>query len=168
MAKVFDRYELAVTLIDSGLNKSTLRYSLVEALTYVDALADAQAIIALLEAVSAAEVKQYTVYGRYYEDTLAIPVTGTQVENLAALTLQLVDPTKSAVVKIPAAGINIFQTTTGAGSNIVDTTDADLLAYVGIWQETGALASISDGEYVADGIASVLAGKRVHRQSSRG
>lgn len=168
MAQVFDKYELAVTLVDSGLNQSVLRFALVEATLYTDALADAQAIVALLEAVSAAEVKGYTVYGRYVEDNLTLPAAGTQVENIAALTCQLEDPTKSVVVKIPAPAVSIFLASQGAGANIVDVSNANVLAYVDIWQATGALASISDGEFIADGSDAILAGKRIHRQSSRG
>lgn len=161
-------FMLHVNLIDSGLDRGSLTFRLVEAAVYADAVADAQAIIALLEAVTTAEIVSYSVSGRTIQDAVSIPVTGVEMENRATIIAQsATSPLKTATVVIPAAAIGLFQATTGAGHNLIDQNDTDLLAYLNIWQETGALASLSDGEFLAD-TAVFRSGKRTHRKSSDG
>jgi hypothetical protein len=169
MAIVSDGFEGTITIMDSGGNTSSLTYKLVEAAVAADALADLQAILALLLAVTNGVLKSYTFVERFVQDTPIFPTAGVHVENRATVVAQLADnPLKTATVIIPAPKDGIFQTDTGPGSNIVDLSDADLLAYIDIWQETGALASISDGEFITDGVTALRSGKRTHRKSSKG
>jgi hypothetical protein len=167
MALVANGFMGAITLMDNGGNTSTLRYDLVETV-YADALVDLQAILALLSAITQCEVKGYALTERYIEDALAIPVSGVQVENRATIVLNINgNPLKAATINIPGPGSNIFQGTSGPSADVVDVTDGDLIAYVDIWGVTGALATISDGEFVPDTQA-MREGHRTHRQSSKG
>lgn len=168
MALVTDGYELHVTLMDSGLNTSKLSYQLVAA-DAATAATDAATILTALQAITQAEVKGYSIAERFIEDNLVVPTQNIHVENIAAVVAQLSSsPLKNVTVKIPAPSPTIFISTSGAGSNTIDTLDTDLQAYIDIWRVTGGVATISDGENIEDGLSAVLRGKRIHRQSSRG
>lgn len=168
MALVADGFELNVTLLDSGLNTANLRYVL-DAADHATALTDSGTILAALAAITQAEIKAYNVSTRFIEDNLAVPVANVHVENRAVVVVQLDgNPLKKATVTVPAPSPDIFLATTGEGSNIVDVLDADLATYIDIWQVTPGVATLSDGEKVADGTAAVIRGKRTHRKSSSG
>lgn len=168
MALVSDGYELHVTLMDSGLNTSKLSYQL-DSIDAAAAATDSAAVLTALQAVTQAEVKGYSIAERFIEDNLVIPTQNIHVENIAAVVAQLSSsPLKNVTVKIPAPSPSIFISNNGAGSNTIDTLDTDLQAYIDLWRETGGVASISDGEYIEDGLSAILRGKRIHRQSSRG
>ena len=168
MALTSNGFELHVTLMDSGLNTSNLTYVLLAA-DYATAVIDSGTIIAALTAVTQAEIKAYSILERFIEDNIAVPVTNVNVENQALIVLQLASsPLKKASIKIPAPVPGIFLATTGEGSNVIDVLDTDLNTYVDTWQETPGVATLSDGEQVADGLDALLRGHRIHRQSSRG
>lgn len=159
-------FKLVVALIDSGRDQSNLTFDLVAA-TYADAVTATTAILPLLEAVTDAVVKGYNIIENWAEATLVLP-SGTEVENRAVIVCQVnADPMKTATIVIPAASSGLFQTATGAGHNLIDVADADLLAYINIWQVSGALAKLSDGEYLDD-TAVIISGKRAHRRSASG
>jgi len=168
MAITSDGFELSVSLVDSGGDQSTLRYQLVAA-DMTEALAAATTVLSRLDAVTDAVVKGYFVGERYTEDALSLPGSGVQVEQRATVICQIDgDPLKKVAINIPAPvdGLFVGGPGTGDGYNTIDTTDAALALYTDIWAVTGALATISDGEYLSD--APILRGRRTHRQSSRG
>lgn len=163
MALVSNGFWLSVTLRDNGGNETTRTYQLSSA----DAAAagvDSAAILVALNAVTDAVIVSWMNYERFVEDAFAYPASGVEVENLALLDFEIVDhPEKSATLTIPAPAPAIFMATSGGGANIVNTANAAVIAYAGLFM-TGGEALISDGE-VAQGLVS---GKRIHRKSSRG
>jgi len=74
------------------------------------------------------------------------------------------NPTKFATINIPAPKPGLFVAPSGKSANIVDITDAALVAYAAIYTSTSDTATISDGEY----ISVLVTGKRVHRGSRKG
>lgn len=170
MALVQSGYVLSVTLVDASIvNTSTLTFEL-EAADETAALAARTAILAALANVTDAVVKSTSLTLRHIEDALVGPAAGVQVENRATIVLQLASsPLKKATITIPAASPGVFIAPTGPGMNTVDSSpsNTDVQTYIDIWRETGALASLSDGEYVADA-ASIVSGKRTHRANSNG
>lgn len=167
MALVSGGFELHVQLVDSsGVDVSKLVYQLTAADADEGATQSAT-ILGLLNTVTDAAIKGYSLLERFVENALVLPAA-VEVENRAVITARIFgEPGKSATIVIPAPSIGIFQSPTGSGRNIVDTADADLLAYLGIWQETGGIATISDGEELANASV-IVAGKRTHRKSSNG
>lgn len=167
MALVSDGFKLTITLIDSGGNRANLPYYLKAAL-YADAVTDTATIIAELLAITDAAVQGYTLAEQYIEDDLAYPAAGVHIENRATITARIHGhPSKTWTTHIPAPDSAIFLSPTGEGSNEVDIGNVDLLAYFGLFEETGGVAEISDGETLADA-ATIKKGHRTHRQASYG
>lgn len=163
MALVSNGYWLNVALKDNGGNETTRTYQLNAALI-ADAITDSAAIIAALNAVTDAVIVSHFFYERFVEDAFAYPAAGVEVENQALLDFDIVDhPEKSATLTVPAPNIGIFTAATGPGANIVDTTDAAVIAYAALFQ-AGGEAFISDGEVAA----SLISGRRIHRASRKG
>ena len=167
MALVAGGFDLYVTLIDAGGDTATLKYALVAADAAAAATATAT-ILTRLNLVTDAVVKAYSIIERFIEDALVLPATNVQIENRAKVVSLLDgDPTKTATVYIPAPVTGIFQGGPGTPAfNIVDLLDTDLLNYMDTWMVTGALATLSDGEFLADN--TLLAGERTHRRSAHG
>lgn len=158
-----------VVLVDSGGNKATLRYQLTSA-DMATAQADAAADVALLDAVTQALVKSYNV-GESFEDGAAdFAVQGVHIENLASIVARIDSVEKKfAQIKIPAPRDEIFQALTGEDSNDIDPANADLVAYLNIWETAGGNAELSDGEtLLSPGTAGNVSGKRIHRKSRKG
>jgi len=167
MALVSDGLKLTVNLADNGGKPYTSRVFDLVVTDISLAGAVATSIIAKLNAVTDSAVASYFYGEVFVENALALPAAGVQNENQAILTAQVVgQPNKSAVVTIPAPVIGIFTNTSGKGANIVDMSDADLLAYLGIFDPTGGNeAYISDGEQI---VAAGASGKRRHTKNSNG
>jgi len=93
---------------------------------------------------------------------------GSEVENMASLSLNLVTAGKFATLQIPAADIGIFLAPNGPDKNVVDKTDANLLAFLENFEAdpTGDF-TLSDGENI-DGTTPIKSGKRIHRRSTKG
>lgn len=167
MAISSDGFEGNVTLVDNGNNTSTLRYALTGA-DFATALADLQNIVALLEAVTDAVVKSYRVAEVYTEKALSLPAGGVQVENQASLSCLIAGTVdKYAILRIPAPVAGLFTGSSGDAANVIDPTDADLLAYLASF-EVGGEATVSDGEEIAPAGAATVKGKRIHRGSRKG
>jgi hypothetical protein len=169
MALVSTGYYGNVVIADAGGNKSTLRYKLVAA-DIETADTDMATIITRLLAVTDGVVVGYNVGRSYGEDTSFFAPEGVQIENVALVSARIdTVGEKYTQVRIPAPSIGIFQQTTGKKSNVVDPTDADLVAYLNSFVDTTGLASISDGEFLlSPGTAGNVDGKRIHRGSRKG
>lgn len=165
MALTQEGFWLTVEMRDSGNNKTSKSFQMTAA-TAADAETDAAAIIILWNAITDAEILSYGITNRFVEDTPVIPSAGVQIENVAEVVLQVEGyATKRATLSIPAPVAGMFVGVTGENSNVVDTTDSDLVAFVASFASlTGNTLLISDGEH-ADGI---VKGRRVHRKSRRG
>lgn len=167
MALVTNGWWLTVTLRDSGGNPSNLTYDLVAA-TQANAITAAADIMTRLALVTKSTIAGYSLGERFQENAFVYPADAEN-ENRAVITALLNGyANKPTTVIIPAPVDGIFvQPAGGPGYNIVEITNANLISYVDIWRVTGALAQISDGEYIQDS-GSILKGKRTHRQSSNG
>lgn len=156
-------YWLTVDLVDGGGDKTRKTYQLTAA-DAASAATDVAAVIAALQAVTGAVIKTYQYGLRYGEDSLVYPAATVQVENKAAITVQLdAVGAKRAVHTIPAPVIGIFKTATGQGANEVDIADGDLITYMTLFA-TGNECYISDGETMD----LLVSGKRIHAHSNNG
>lgn len=171
MALVDAGFRMYVTLADNGGNTSTLQYALVAADSVAANLAAAD-VIAALGNVSDGVIVEYGVTAITANDTPTLPGPAVQVEDKASLTLNLnTVPRKRANMKIPApkpgSATGIFTAESGGGANVVNTSNAALLTYVGLFQTTGGIATISDGDTVSD-TTPIDRGRRISVRSNRG
>lgn len=161
MAKVFAYWECSVTLVDQGAQSSTRTYRLRDAQAD-DASVTASTLLGYIEALTRCEVTAFRVSQVWVEDSIALP-TDAQLEDNVVLTVDIAsNPLKRATLSLPAPQDAIFVGATGPNNNVVDLTNADVLAFVDAFKSAG-VASISDGEDVGQ----VLDGVRVHRRSGR-
>jgi|SRR5664279_475204 len=164
MALVGGGYFGVVELIDNGGNVTKRRFELTAATVTAANTDMSGTIVPALVAVTDAVVKGYVVEETMVEDSLTLPASGIEIENLALLDLSVVGhPEKTATLTIPAPKPAIFVATSGDGANIVNTSNAAVAAYAALFGASGK-ALISDGE-VSGGLTS---GKRIHRKSNRG
>lgn len=171
-------WELAVTLVDNQGNTSTSRYTLFNGATalppadYTEASAAASALIADLDAVTLAVIKSYSIYERFVEDALTLPGQGVEVEDRAAITVQIEDnPLKRSMLYVPSPIAAMFQATSGPSALDVDVSNTALQNFVANFNNGGAAnATISDGELVDAGAANsgIVKGVRTKRRSARG
>lgn len=163
MALVSNGWWLTIGLVDNGGNKTVRNYQL-NSVTPVEAETDSGTIIAALAGVSDAVIVSRSTYQRFVEDALVFPASGVELENQALLNFNIVDhPEKAWTTTIPAPKPAIFMAASGPPANIVDVADAQVIAYAALFK-AGGVALVSDGE-IAD---TLIGGKRIHRQSSRG
>jgi len=163
MALVSTGFELVVTLADTGDNRTTRTYDLVEA-AYADAAADGAALVALLAAITDATVVGYGLKQKFLENAFALP-GNAEVENQAFFAGKINgDPTDSATLSVPAPSNAIMTAASGPGYNIVDMGNTDVQAFVAVF-DTGGTAQLSDGETWDP---ATVSGKRRHVKSFRG
>lgn len=134
---------LTVTLQDSGLSKTTKEWELRGA-TMADAVTNANAFIALLLAVTEANLLSYNISERFYEAAPSIPSSG-QVEDLAIISIRT-SGGNGATLEIPAPIPTMFDALTGDGQNNVDITNVPLGDYYAAFLATGGKVFVSDGE----------------------
>jgi hypothetical protein len=162
MALVSTGFWGSISVMDNGGQVSVLQYQLTS-IDAVTALADIATIRARLEAIIDGEVIRQVYSERFDEASIVFPAAGIEIQNKASLTASLVGRVQKANLKVPTPIIGIFTAPTGGGANVVNLTNAALVAYFSSFQ-TGGEALISDGE-VADAL---LAGKRIHAKSNLG
>lgn len=134
---------LTVSLADQGGQISTLEYML-KAIDYATAQASVTAILAQIGNVTQSSFSSYSLSQRYMEDSLAYP-GAAQNEIKATIIVNLTGGTKKATLNIPAPTNGLFVAATGPNSDVLDTLDADVIAYVALYA-VGGSAYISDGE----------------------
>lgn len=159
-------FRLVVNLVDQGGNKSIQQFQLT-GVDFATATAQATLIRGYLEAVTGLAVAAYNIAQVFEEDT---ELFGTaEAENVALVSARIDSAEiKYATVRIPGPVDGIFQAGSGPLYNVVDPSDADLQNFLGIY-ETGAQATISDGESLLDpAVAGNVTGKRIHRKSRKG
>ncbi len=101
------------------------------------------------------------------KESLTLPAAECQIFDIASLVVNLAGGEgKKATMQMPCPTDTIFVDTSGPNWNVVDTTDAALLAYLDEFQTTGGSFTISDGEFIDD-TTPINAGKRISRKSSR-
>lgn len=163
MAFVSTGFTLSVTLLDNSGNDTTISYEL-RAADAAAAAAAVTTVLAELGAVTGGEIASYRLYQTFEEDALSLPTVGFQAEVSASMTAFIADQgSKKASYRIPMPVPGVFVSTIGAGANQVNTSNADVIAYHGLFEASG-VANISDGE-IAGGL---LNGVRVTRAKRGG
>src|SRR5664279_379361 len=164
MSLVVGGFRGEVSLIDNGGNVTRRTYDLTAA-DIDGANTDMSTIIVpAVVAVTDAKVIGYSVASVFVESSLTLPASGVEIENLALLDLSIVShPEKTATLTIPAPKPAIFVATSGDGANVVNPSNAAVLAYGAIFEASGQ-SYISDGEVAL----AIVSGKRIHRASRRG
>ncbi len=145
MALVSNGFQLSVSLVDYGGNQTSKLYEMT-APDYDTAILDLAIIMPALINMTDAVISAYSVSQRYVENALSLPTVVNPVSVKAVLTAYINDAgDKKASFDVPSPKIGIFQTAVGAGADIVDTTDAAVLAYKALFDD-GEQLFISDGE----------------------
>lgn len=149
MALVVDAWKATVTLAASNMKKLTKTYEL-QAASYVDATAALDDILAQLALVSAGKVVGTSVSEKQYEDAFTPPTSNDAEWGEEALITGPIagDPFESWNIRIPFPLITLFEGTTGKARDRIDTDNAAVLGYVGLFNSGGA-AYISDGEFTS-------------------
>lgn len=107
-----------------------------------------EAIVLELRDVTDANIHRYYVSVDGTGTVGGVPANADVFEE-AVMSLDVAapgEPTKLATRGIPAPSLAIFQSSTGPGRDVLDTSDADVVAYVAALQ---ANVLISDGEEIA-------------------
>lgn len=167
MALTSQGFWLEVVFADNGGNQTSRTYQM-SSPDYTTAVAEAAAVIALIEAVTNAEVAGWNLAERYVETALSLPGSGVQVEDTALVNVRLETGLKTATTSIPAPKAGIFMGATEEAADVVDTGDTDLLAFLNEFKAraNGGSLYISDGENMKN-TTPVISGRRVHRRSHR-
>jgi hypothetical protein len=167
MALQVDPVKISVQVVDTGGNTSRKVYPTnltvaVDGIAAIEAARDA--VVAALNAVTDGVVLKTGILLGQTEDT-ALFGAG-EIENVALITVNLATQGKKAVMSIPAPVDGIFVGASGPNYNIVDPTDAAVLAYLALF-ETGGDFTLSDGEQLDD-TTPFNYGKRIHKASTKG
>jgi len=145
MALVSNGFQLSVSLVDYGGNQTSKLYEMTAA-DYATAITDLAIIMPALINMTDAVISAYSVSERYVENALSLPTTVNPVSVKAVMTAYINDAgDKKASFDVPSPRIGIFQAAVGAGADIVDTSDAAVLAYKALFDD-GEQLFISDGE----------------------
>ncbi len=163
MALVNTGFQLTVTLVDSGNNRSTLRYDMDSANVpdYATALAAATGMLADIGGVSGAVVANYSVNTVFREDGLVLPAD-EEVEDKASISFSM-DNGKTGNLRVPAPLIDIFQGATTELRNQVDIADLAVVAYTDNFRTAGEFLVSETNKLVQ-----LVRGKRIHVKNSNG
>lgn len=136
---------LTLSLIDKQEDQTTKEYEL-NAADYAAAVAARANIIAAFEAMSDLEIVGVTMSERLDENAIVVPAVGSVSDKLT-MSFRLDGTSEKAPHVLPAPKDAIMTAATGAGNNILDFGNADVLVYTGLFL-SGGDAFISDGESV--------------------
>lgn len=165
MAVVGGRWFYEIVVVDNGNQSTRRKYEINNPADYAAALAAGVALRTDFLALSDCVFKSDRVWQEYYEDALVLPGNAVQKENQACLVFQLPDPSKTAKLYVPAPEAGAFAALSGLNSNIIDTNDANVIAFADNFLSGGSnLFVISDGEEPD----SLLRGHRIHSSNSFG
>lgn len=134
---------LVLTLVDTQGDPSTMEFELSSA-DFATAVTDKDAILAAISGVSQSIVASYHLKLIEDEDAFVFPV-GADNSIKARLSFQILDSVDKARRDIPSPQNAIFVAPTGPNNNVVDTTNAAVIAFAQLFQ-TGGEAFLSDGE----------------------
>lgn len=166
---------LNLTLADAAGNKSNLQFTLdyadLAALsTNIADITGAGGVLADLNAITDGTIVSYSVGEAFAEDATLVGAANSEVEEVALINAKVDGTTPGKVVslRVPAPVNGMFVGDFGDDRNIVDTADADTLAWLANFASTGHIL-VSDGESIVDPTSSnAWKGKRIHRGSRNG
>lgn len=147
-------YWMTMTVVDRNLDKSTLEYELRGA-DEAAALAEATTIVAAFIGVSDANVSNYSVGLRLWNDALTTPSVG-ELQIKARIAYRIEGTPKRETLDIPSPKEVIFMQLTGPDNKKVNISWPQVVTYTNIFKSAGQ-AFISDGE----NLQLLLEGKKV-------
>lgn len=154
MALVSTGFVLEVSLVDYGNNTTSKTYQMTAA-DYDTAITDVAIVMPALINMTDAVIASYSVKEVYQQDALALPSVVNPVSVKASMTAYINDAgSKKGDFDVPSPRIGIFQTAVGSGADIVDGSDAAVIAYYELFQ-TGGQLLFSDGEVMGGFIGGV-------------
>jgi len=149
MAMVLDKYEVVVSFMETSGKTVDRTYTAGPDITTLTLLETAWAnALPKITAMSESEISSYVYKAIYIEDTIVLP-TAAENQNEGYLTGKIIgDPRNSANVSVPAIKPGLMLGLTGPGYDIVDTSDAVVQAFVGLFDSSTVSGdwTISDGE----------------------
>lgn len=170
MAFISVGWIVTVNFKDRGGNTTEREYPLTTAASDDEAsrAASLTAILNAVAGVSDAGVTGYSMRQKFEDDAFALPTLATaEVSAHAEVTGRLDGfATKTATVDIPAPKDALFVASTGPNYNVVNPTNAEVLAYAGLFGVAAGIATISDGEQFS--VTANFVGKRTHSKSRKG
>lgn len=178
MARSAYPIEHFIKLIDKGGNKFQMRwYS--TGTVYATAETLNNSVVNDLEALTDCLIVEAGFVFRFVEADQTPQATFGEGEKKAMISCALVTETppnpgqtKYAQILIPAPKESLFLATAGEGANIVDVTNADLVAFLNNFYEGAGLLpalTLSDFQMIKDpSVPANLSGKRVTRKSNNG
>lgn len=145
MALQDDSVGISVTIRDLAKDESTKVYP--TNLTVADGLAALEAardaLIAELDPITDGLIYKVGMVLSQTEDTAIVGAGDTK--DKAIISCNLATAGKKANLFVPCPAIGIFQDTSGPSVNVVDGTNADVLAFLALFA-TGGDFTLSDGE----------------------
>jgi len=156
-------FTVSYTVVDQGNQRSTLRFKTRPSLVtdYAMALTAALSMLPDLQAVITGNISAYSASETFKNDGLVIPADA-QNQDKASISFTN-DDGSTGNLKIPSPSNGIFVAATGNNNNIVQLSDADLIAYTDNFRITG--------QFTIDGgkaLNQLVIGKRIHAKSNFG
>lgn len=162
MAIVADHFEITVKLVDEGANFSTLTFQCRDTV-YADVVVAKTALIAELLDVTDCVIQRVSINEVWANDAFAYP-SGVETANKLSMTVELdTGLGKKANMKIPGPQDSLFGASGTAGFNVLDTSNADIIAYTDLFKSGGEFY-VSDGE----DLSVLISGKRIHAKQYDG
>lgn len=168
MARVFQAWEYVMNFVDTGGQQASVRVEL-----RADDAADMAAVEGAATAIRAAYVGASdgtlvsdSLRKVWVEDSISLP-TDAQREEKAVISLAIEGkPLDTARVTVPMPKTALFVAPTGPNSDYVDSSKAEVIALMSLYQTSGGVAQISDGDTVSD-TAPFKGGFRKHYASGK-
>lgn len=157
-------FETTIMLKD-GRNRRFNKIYKLDSADLTAATSDVAVIVAALAAVTQLKIEGYRISEVFMENAFTLPSYTVNGYDQAAIVGNLEGELETVTFYIPGPTIDIFQSTSGAGANIVDVTHVGLNSYAGIWKTSTGVANISDGEYLDDS-QPMRSGQRINRKST--
>ena len=165
MAFVTTGFGVTISYTDAGVNVAPREYPCNSTVTDMDgAIAAVGALLPDAIAITDAGIPKYRIWMDVVNDAFVLPVTTTQVENTASMTVLLAAlGSEKGNINVPAPKIGVFNSPLGPQQNIVNVNAAIVTDFIENFTAAGKF-TVSDGEKASG----ILNGKRVHKKSSRG
>jgi hypothetical protein len=163
MALVSSGFNVTITLVDSGGNKSTLKFATNPAVVtdYATATTAATNLLADLQAITGALVGAYSINSTFRENNPILPAD-EEIEDKASMSFSM-DNGKTGNLRVPAPVPGIFQGTTTELRNQLDISNGLVTAYFANFQAGGEFL-VSETNLGIE----LLRGKRIHVKNSNG
>lgn len=166
-------YAVKMTVRDNGKGRSTLTFNL-DSTKVPDMLTARIARSAIYDALSDVTdgvISNTSLNELQFENALVLPVSNVEIENKAAISVQLIGKTRPATMTIPAVTPSIFIGLSGASADQVNVNNASVTAYASLYHDDATgYCTISDGDKVAvtPNANGVIIGKRMSSKNTNG